>query len=85
MAHSKKITHDKISMNVMDAIYNRRAVRDYLTTTINQDLVHTLLNAAIQSLTAMHEEPWSHRNDCYGADHHRLASWQNFSISAKAS
>lgn len=83
MAHSKKITHDKISMNVMDAIC--RAVRDYLTTTINQDLIHTLLNAAIQAFTAMHEEPWSHRNDCYGADHHRLASWKNSSISAKIS
>ena len=59
MASSKKINHDKTSKNVMDVIYNRRAVRDYLATKIDQDLIDTLLNAAIQAPTAMHEEPWS--------------------------
>ncbi len=59
MVSSKKINYDKISMNVMDVIYNRRAVRDYLPTKIGKDLIHTLLDAAIQAPTAMHEEPWS--------------------------
>ncbi|MFT4060324.1 MAG: nitroreductase family protein [Legionella sp.] len=59
MASSKKINHDKTSMNVMDVIYNRRAVRNYFATKIDQDLIDTLLNAAIQAPTAMHEEPWS--------------------------
>ena len=30
MASSKAIDNSKISMDVMDAIYNRHAVRDYL-------------------------------------------------------
>ncbi len=59
MPSSNNINHDKISMNVMNVIYNRRAVRDYLPTKINKDLIHTLLDAAIQAPTAMHEEPWS--------------------------
>ncbi|CEG57271.1 nitroreductase family protein [Legionella fallonii] len=59
MDSSKTINHNKISLNVMDVIYNRRAVRDYLPQKIDQDLIHTLLNAAIQAPTAMHEEPWS--------------------------
>jgi nitroreductase len=59
MTSSKKINHNKISMNVMDVIYNRRAVRDYLSQKIDPDLIHTLLDAAIQAPTAMHEEPWS--------------------------
>jgi nitroreductase len=59
MASLKSINGDKISINVMDVIYNRRAVRDYLPQKIDQDLIHTLLDAAIQAPTAMHEEPWS--------------------------
>lgn len=59
MASSKQSNPDKISMDVIDVIYNRRAVRDYLTTKIDKDLIQTLLNAAIQAPTAMHEEPWS--------------------------
>ena len=59
MDSSKKINLDTTSMNVMDAIYNRRAIRDYLSTKIDRGLIDTLLNAAIQAPTAMHEEPWS--------------------------
>lgn len=59
MPSLKTINHDKISMNVMDTIYSRRAVRDYLSRKVDRDLIHTLLDAAIQAPTAMHEEPWS--------------------------
>lgn len=59
MSSSKTTNHDTISMNVMDIIYNRRAVRDYLSKKVAQDRIHILLDAAIQAPTAMHEEPWS--------------------------
>lgn len=59
MTRSKITCQPEISMNVLDAIYNRRAVRDYLPQKIDQTIIHTLLNAAVQAPTAMHEEPWS--------------------------
>lgn len=59
MTSSKITNHPEISMNVLDAIYSRRAVRDYLPQKIDQTTIHILLNAAVQAPTAMHEEPWS--------------------------
>ena len=47
------------TQNVLDVIYHRRAVRDYLPQKIDKTIIHTLLNAAVQAPTAMHEEPWS--------------------------
>jgi len=46
-------------MNVLDAIYQRRAVRDYLPQKIDQHTINDLLDAAVHAPTAMHEEPWS--------------------------
>jgi nitroreductase len=47
------------SMTAMDAIYKRRAVRDYLPQKIGKETINALLDAAIRAPTAMHEEPWS--------------------------
>lgn len=47
------------SMSAMDAIYKRRAVRDYLPQKIDEVVVRTLLDVAVHAPTAMHEEPWS--------------------------
>jgi nitroreductase len=44
---------------VMDAIYKRRAVRDYTPEMVNFVTIQTLLYAAVQAPTAMHEEPWA--------------------------
>ena len=57
MANSGTINHDKIPMDVMDAIYNRHAVRDYLTKKVDESIINKLLDAAIQAPTALHEEP----------------------------
>lgn len=46
-------------MSAMDAIYNRRAVRDYLPQKIEKDVINKLLDATVHAPTAMHEEPWS--------------------------
>jgi nitroreductase len=45
-------------MSAIDAIYTRRAVRNYLPRRVESELIHALLTAAVQAPTAMHEEPW---------------------------
>lgn len=57
MANSKRIDSDKVSISVMEAIYNRHAVRDYLATRVDVSLINKLLDAAIHAPTALHEEP----------------------------
>jgi len=57
MTNSKAIDNDKISIDVLDAIYNRHAVRDYLPTKVDSSVINKLLEAAIHAPTALHEEP----------------------------
>lgn len=59
MTSPQKTAKPENFMSVMDAIYNRHAVRDYLLQKIDQDVIRTLLDAAVHAPTAMHEEPWS--------------------------
>lgn len=59
MNKSKKSSTTAPPMGVMDAIQHRRSVRDYTSETIDQNVIHKLLAAAVQAPTAMHEEPWS--------------------------
>ncbi|BCA96575.1 nitroreductase [Legionella antarctica] len=54
---SSPIENEKKTVDIMDAIYNRRAVRNYLPTEVSSDLIHILLDAAMQAPTALHEEP----------------------------
>lgn len=49
----------EVSMSVMDAIYTRRAVRAYTPQQPDKETIQTLLAAAVQAPTAMHEEPWA--------------------------
>ena len=46
-------------MSAIDAIYLRRAVRDYAPKKVDQAMIHTLLEAAVHAPTAVHEEPWA--------------------------
>lgn len=48
---------DPKSISLMDAIYNRRSVRDYLPQKVSKDLINVLLDAAVQAPSALHEEP----------------------------
>ena len=57
MANSKTINNDQISIDVIDAIRNRHAVRNYLAKKVNASLINKLLDAAIHAPTALHEEP----------------------------
>lgn len=45
-------------MDLLDAIYQRRAVRDYRDEAPETAVITALIDAAIQAPTAMHREPW---------------------------
>jgi nitroreductase len=46
-------------MELMDAIYGRRAVRAYTSAPVGDDAMRTLLDAAIQAPSAMNAQPWA--------------------------
>ncbi|MDR3402056.1 MAG: nitroreductase [Chthoniobacter sp.] len=46
-------------MELFDAIYNRRAVRDYTDAVVPRATLMTLLNAAVQAPSAMNSQPWA--------------------------
>lgn len=59
MATSKKSKEEKALMSEIEAIYKRRAVRNYTPQKLDRTMINSLLEAAVQAPTAMHEEPWS--------------------------
>jgi nitroreductase len=59
MTNPPKAAQPENSMSVMDAIYQRRSVRNYTPGTIDKAAIRTLLDAAVHAPTAMHEEAWS--------------------------
>jgi nitroreductase len=46
----------RYKIDVIDAIYNRRAVRSYLPKKVDSEIIHQLLDAAIHAPSALHEE-----------------------------
>lgn len=52
----KPMNQAKMPIDVMDAIYNRHAVRNFLPKKIDLDIIHQLLDAAIHAPSALHEE-----------------------------
>ncbi len=46
------------SMSALDAIYQRRSVRAYTSEKLKHETIRSLLEAAVQAPTAVHEEPW---------------------------
>ncbi len=46
-------------MNLKDALYTRRAVRDFTDAAIDDAAIRQLIDAAIQAPSAMNEQPWS--------------------------
>lgn len=47
------------NVNVLDAIYMRRAVRQFTSQAVRPDTVEALINAAIQAPSAMNKQPWA--------------------------
>ena len=59
MDKQKDDNPQSLPMSVMDAIYRRQAVRDYVPRKIDQADIRMLLDAAVHAPTAVHEEPWA--------------------------
>ena len=45
-------------MQVLEAIHQRRAVRDYLERPVADETIHALLQAAVEAPSAMNRQPW---------------------------
>jgi nitroreductase len=45
-------------MDLRDAIYGRRAVREFTTEPVNEELLRRLIDAAIQAPSAVNQQPW---------------------------
>jgi nitroreductase len=46
-------------MDLLEAIYHRRATRDYTDESVGEDLIARLIDAAIQAPSAVNQQPWS--------------------------
>ena len=46
-------------MELMNAIYGRRAVRAYTSDPLDEDIIKTLLDAAVHAPSAMNAQPWA--------------------------
>jgi nitroreductase len=46
-------------MDVKEAIYTRRAVRDFTTEPVNDGTLRELIDAAVQAPSAVNQQPWS--------------------------
>lgn len=46
-------------MDLKEAIYTRRAVREYTSETVDDAMLRQLIDAAIQAPSAVNEQPWS--------------------------
>jgi nitroreductase len=47
------------TVETMETIYRRRAVRSYAAATVDKATIRALLDAAVQAPTALHREPWA--------------------------
>jgi nitroreductase len=45
-------------MDLKEAIYSRRAVREFTPEQVAEGLLRQLINAAIQALSAVNQQPW---------------------------
>jgi nitroreductase len=46
-------------MDIIEAIYSRRAVREFTADPVNEKLLRQLIDAAIQAPSAVNQQPWS--------------------------
>jgi nitroreductase len=59
MNNQQNTAKPETSVSTLEAIYHRRAVRDYAPQPIEKAVIRSLLDAAVHAPTAMKEEPWS--------------------------
>jgi len=66
-------------MNVLDAIYSRRATRNYTDRPVPKDAIELLIKAAIHAPSAMNLQPWA-----FGVIHCNHQRLEDYSKRAKA-
>jgi nitroreductase len=59
MSPTQTLRRLRSGVDVIDAIYDRRAVRAYTPQRVEEDLVRRLINAAIHAPSAVNEQPWA--------------------------
>jgi nitroreductase len=47
------------AMDLKEAIYSRRAVRDFTAEPVNEDVLRQLIDAAVQAPSAVNQQPWT--------------------------
>ena len=50
---------DADAMDVMEAIYSRRSVRDYTNQPVDKSTIEALIKAATHALSSMNKQPWA--------------------------
>ncbi len=46
-------------MDLMEAINNRRSVREYTSERVDEESIHRLIDAAVQAPNAVNQQPWA--------------------------
>lgn len=59
MSNPETATPPRAAISVMEAIYHRRAVRDFKPDKIDKATINELLRASVHAPSAMHEEAWA--------------------------
>ncbi len=58
-AKTRAAPGSRCAVDAMEAIYARRSVRAYTNQRVGQELVHALIDAALQAPSAVNQQPWS--------------------------
>ncbi len=58
MSNVSYAPEQSLSMNVMEAIYERRATRDFTNAPVAAEILKKLVDAAIQAPSAFNAQPW---------------------------
>lgn len=59
LAYQKALCVGEVPMEIQEAIYSRRSVRDFTDEPVARSIVNKLLEAAVQAPSAMNEQPWT--------------------------
>jgi hypothetical protein len=57
--HDKYAAHTELDMHLKEAIYTRRAVREFTDEPVDEKTLRELIDAAVQAPSAVNQQPWS--------------------------
>jgi nitroreductase len=59
MSPTQTAARTRCGVDVMDAIYHRRAVRAYTSRAVDAETIHALIDAAVRAPSAVNGQPWA--------------------------